>query len=185
MKIDITLEISQKMLQCAKESDNKALEGHLGTHFDVMDKVFPLEYTERKAIVFDVSQVKDRDIDMTDIDFEKIEPKMFVAFYSGFIESEEYGTHRYFKEHPQLSNELINALVEKGISIVGLDFAGIRRGKEHTPTDQVCADKGVFIIENLCNLKKVLEQGSEFIAHTYPMPFAELTGLPCRIIAEI
>lgn len=98
---------------------------------------------------------------MCDIDLDKVGLGMFVAFYAGFIESEEYGTQRYFKEHPRLSNELIESLLEKNISIIGVEFAGVRRGKEHTPKDQYCADRGVFIIENLCNLKAIVEAKGE------------------------
>ena len=61
----------------------------------------------------------------------------------------------------------------------------MRRGAEHTPTDQYCADQGVFIIENLCNLNSVLVHGMNFKAHTYPMNYAEMTGLPCRVVAEV
>lgn len=184
MKIDITLRITPEMLIDAKGNENKDLAGHLGTHFDVMNKEFPFKYTERKAVVFDVSNVKDRDIDVCDIDLDKVSSGMFVAFYTGFIESEKYGTQRYFKEHPQLSNELIEILLEKNISIIGVDFAGIRLGKEHTPKDRYCADRGVFIIENLCNLKAIVD-AEEIVIHTYPMNFVGLSGLPCRVIAEM
>ena len=51
MKIDITLKITPKMVTDAQGNEKKALVGHLGTHFDVMNKEFPLEYTERKGIV--------------------------------------------------------------------------------------------------------------------------------------
>ena len=54
MKIDVTLKITPKMAADAQGNEKKVLVGHLGTHFDVMNKEFPLEYTERKAIVFDV-----------------------------------------------------------------------------------------------------------------------------------
>lgn len=185
MKIDITLRITSEMVADAMANEKKELAGHLGTHFDVMDKEFPLDYTERKAVVFDVSKVKERDIDVTDIDLNKVGSDMFVAFYSGFIETEEYGTKRYFKEHPQLSVELIEALLKKGVSIIGLDFAGVRRGKEHTPTDSYCADRGVFIVENLCNLKALVDVEGDIIVHTYPISYTEASGLPCRVIAEI
>lgn len=147
-----------------------------------MNKEFPLEYTRRRAVVFDVSAVKDRDIDVADIELSKVGKDMFVAFYTGFIEKEGYGGKAYFTGHPQLSNELIDALLVKEVSIIGVDFAGVRRGKEHTPKDQYCADHGVFIIENLCNLKAVI---GECIIHTYPMNYAEMTGLPCRVVAEL
>jgi len=187
MFIDITLKITPEMITDAKINDKKALPGHLGTHFDVMNKEFPLEYLEREGIVFDVSRITNRDISIKDIDFGKVKSDMFVAFYTGFIEAEGYGGKKYFTEHPQLSNMLISALIEKGISIIGIDFAGIRRGAEHTPMDQYCADRGVFIIENLCNLKAIFngQKNIKFIANTYPVNYAEMTGLPCRVVAKL
>ena len=175
MKIDITLKVTPRA----------ATVDHSGTHFDVMNKEFPLEYTLRKGIVFDARKIRGRDIDICDIDLDKVGPDMFVAFYTGFVEEEGYGTAKYFGEHPQLSNELIERLLDKKVSIIGVDFAGVRRGAEHTPKDQYCADRGVFIVENLCSLGKVLESGGTFIANTYPMNFAGMTGLPCRVVADI
>ena len=49
MKIDVTLKITPKMVTDAQGNEKKALVGHLGTHFDVMNKEFPLEYTESSA----------------------------------------------------------------------------------------------------------------------------------------
>lgn len=181
MLIDITLKITPDMVRDAQGNQKKVLIGHLGTHFDVMDKEFPLEYTRRKAIVFDVSSVSERDIDASDIDLDRVEKDMFVGFCTGFIEKEGYGTLRYRKEHPQLSDELIEELIKREISIIGIDFAGVRRGKEHTHKDQYCADHGVFIIENLCNLRSVI---GDCIINTYPMNYVEVSGLPCRVIAE-
>lgn len=184
MLIDITVQITPDMVKDAKGNEKKTLVGHLGTHFDVMDKEFPLTYTTRKAIVFDVSKVEDRDIEIQDIDIDDVQAEMFVAFYTGFIEKVGYGSKEYFTNHPQLSNTLIETLLEKGVSIIGVDFAGIRRGKEHTPIDQYCANNGVFIIENLCNLKDVINYNPKFIANTYPMNYTNMTGLPCRVIAS-
>ena len=121
------------MVTDAQGNEKKALVGHLGTHFDVMNKEFPLEYTKRSAVVFDVSDVGGRDIDITDVDLSMVKKDMFVAFYTGFIEKIGYGGKVYFTEHPQLSDELIDALLDKGVSIIGVDFAGVRRSKEHTP----------------------------------------------------
>jgi kynurenine formamidase len=182
--IDITLKITPRMVTDAQGNEKKTFEGHLGTRFDVMNKEFPLEYTERQGIVFDASHVTDRDIDIADIDIGSVERGMFVAFHTGFVEKEGYGTPKYYAEHPQLSNELIDALIENEISIIGIDFAGVRRGREHTPKDQYCADKGIFIIENLCNLKALLSPDNRFIANTYPINYTEMTGLPCRVVAK-
>ncbi|MBN7772346.1 cyclase family protein [Clostridium aminobutyricum] len=187
MLIDITTKITPKMVEDAQGNEKKALVGHLGTHFDVMNKEFPLDYVERKGIVFDVSSVQDREIDSADIDMSAINQKMFVAFYTGFIEDEGYGSQTYFKEHPQLAHELIEELVQKEVSIIGIDFAGVRRGREHTPKDQYLADRGIFVIENLCNLANILqgEKQATFTANTYPVNYTDMTGLPCRVVAKL
>ena len=89
MLTDITLKITPKMAENAQGSEKKSLTGHLGTHFDVMDKEFPLEYCRRQGIVFDVSMIRDRDIGISDIDLEEVEQDMFVGFCSGWIEERE------------------------------------------------------------------------------------------------
>jgi len=68
MLIDLTLLVTPPMTRDAEGSMTHALFGHLGTHFDIMDQSFPLEYTERAGIVFDVSKITDRDIEISDID---------------------------------------------------------------------------------------------------------------------
>lgn len=171
------------MTQNAQGQDKFALIGHLGTHFDVMNKVFPLEYTELTGFVFDESKIKDRDIEVTDIDITKVSEKMFVAFCSSHIENTGYGTYEYHHDHPQLSNELIDTLLDRNVAIIGVDFPGIRRSKEHTAKDQYCADRGTFIVENLCNLESLIDK--EITGNTFPMNYAELTGLPCRVIAKV
>ncbi|MDF2606200.1 MAG: hypothetical protein K0S34_390 [Bacillales bacterium] len=187
MLVDLSVKVTMSSNEEAIKNEKMASFGHLGTHFDVMNKEFPLEFIRRDAIVFDVSGIVDRDIEITDIDLSLLEKDMFVAFHTGFIERVSYGSKVYFTSHPQLSNELIDELLNLKISIIGIDFAGVRRGSEHTPKDQYCADRGVFIIENLCNLGVVLNNRSncKFVINTYPINFAGMTGLPCRVVAEI
>lgn len=184
MLIDITLEITPSLWAEAKTMD-PSLEGHIGTHFDAMEREFPLEYTERAGIVFDVSAVTEREIGVEDLDLSAVERGMFVALYSGYIERVSYGEKGYFSGHPQLTQELIRALVERGVSIIGLDFGGVRRSPEHVPADRYCAEHGTFVVENLVNLQSLLEAGGRFIAHTYPLRMVGLTGQPCRVIGEI
>ena len=184
MLIDITLKITPKMAADAQGNEKITLAGHLGTHFDVMNKEFPLEYTRRKGVVFDVSEVTDRDIQEEDIDMSRVEKDMFVGFYTGYIHRFEYGTKEYFKGHPQLSHQLIDKLMAAGVSVIGVDCAGVRRGAEHTPTDQYCADRGTFVVENLFNLGAVCGKDN-VIVNTYPMSYAQMSGLPCRVIAEV
>ena len=91
-KLDITLLVTPKMITTTQGNEKKAFTGHIGTHFDVMNKVFPLDYTERDAIVFDVSAKSQGETTPDDFDLSLIREGMFVAFRSGFIESEGYGS---------------------------------------------------------------------------------------------
>ncbi|MHC1782468.1 MAG: cyclase family protein [Anaerolineaceae bacterium] len=187
MLIDLTLLVTKYANREALENEKMASFGHLGTHFDVMDKEFPLEYLNREAVAFDVKGLSDREIGAEDIDLDLVKPGMFAAFHTGFIEEVEYGSKEYFGGHPQLSNDLIECLLVKQVAIIGVDFAGLRRGAEHTPKDQYCADRGAFVVENLTNLGAVLQGEKHRLCtiHTYPIKFAGLTGLPCRVAAEI
>ncbi len=84
MLIDLTVEVTPKAAADAQGNEKKALTGHLGTHFDVMDREFPLEYVKRKGLVFDVSQISGRDIESGDIFLDRVEAGMFVAFSQDF-----------------------------------------------------------------------------------------------------
>ncbi len=187
MNIDITLRVSPKMVADAKGYEKMVFTGQIVTKFDVINKVFPLEYIERDGIVFDVSACGQGEIGVADIDLSLVHENMFVALYSSFIEEVGYGGQLYFTAHPYLSMELIDTLISKRVSIIGVDFAGIRRGVEHPKADQSCADHDVFVVENLCNLSSLLKGRpyERFLAKTYPMNFSDMTGLPCRVIAEI
>ena len=187
MLVDLSVKVSKTASGNALDNEKMVSFSHLGTHFDVMNKEFPLEFIKREGLVFNVRSVSGREICSGDIDLSLVKEGMFAAFHTGFINDEGYGTKKYFTEHPELSNELIDILLDKKVSIIGIDFAGVRRGAEHTPKDQYCADRGVFIIENLCNLDKILngKAYSYFTVNTYPVNFEGMSGLPCRVVGEI
>jgi kynurenine formamidase len=185
--VDLSISVTKIKSQEAFNKQNSVSFGHLGTHLDTMNKEFPLHFVKREGIVFNVKGLINEEIDLKHIDLSLVKPDMFIAFYSGFPQFISYGSKGYFSNHPQLSDNLIDALLEKRISLIGIDFAGVRRGSEHTPKDQYCADRGVFIVENLCNLDKIVmnNKSTTCLMNTYPVRFEGLSGLPCRVIAEI
>lgn len=188
-KIDLSLPIDLHSIATSwpQYYSSKALTGHVGTHLDLMGKTFPLNLTELPGIVFDIRKFRNNEISVSDIDLEKVKPRMMVCFCGDVMSHTPYGSDEYPTEHPILSNELIDALIEKGTTLIGLDFAGARNGKEHYLTDLKCADNGIFIIENMTNFGRVLNghTNADFKAKVYPMNYINMTGLPCRIIAEI
>lgn len=187
MYYDFTLKITPKIMKDAQNNDRFSLIGHLGTHFDVMDKEFPLDYLRLPAIVINVSTIHNRDIQVEDIDIDTIQEGMFVAFYTGYVHEYSYGNLAYFKNHIQLSHHLIHLLIEKKIKIIGIDCAGIRHGQEHTKTDQYCADHDIFVVENMDGMDLFLneEKQKTCFINTYTVSYTGITGLPCRVIGEI
>lgn len=180
---DITLRITPEMIRLASEHDSIVLKGHIGTHFDVMNKDFPIEYTERNAYIFDVRGLDHKEIGLEDVDTDKVSEGMFVGFCTGLLDEKGFNSPEYHTEMSYLSVELIDKLLEKKISIIGVDLPGVRKGKEHTPMDQYCADRGVFIVENLCNMSGLCGK-DDLVIRTFPVNYAGMSGLPCRVVAE-
>jgi kynurenine formamidase len=186
-KIDLSVQVSQTKWHELFGAEQLAAAGHIGTHFDVMNTTFDLENTKRPGKIVDVSGVRERDIGISDVRATEIRAHDFVIFHTGFLQAVGYGTPAYRTDYPQLARDLLRLLLEKQVSLIGLDAPGVRRGVEHTPTDQWCADHGVFIVENLANTGLLLQAAGQcqFTVYTFPLSIAELTGLPCRVIAEI
>ena len=192
MKIDLSLPLTQPMLKklanLTKSRAHINFFGHMGTHLDLMGKTFDLNMTETMGQVFDVRAITDREILPEDIDLSSSQPGDFVMFYTGSLDRYGYGNNEYFLlSEPQLSYPLTDLLIEKKIAYIGVDMGGARKMAEHPIFDQYCADRNVFIVENLANLKQLYEQtqNQRFQAHIYPLSLADATGLPCRVIAQI
>ena len=185
--IDLTLELKKDNPIFGK-SNAKMLSfmnaGHIGTHLDIrQQEEVPLEYMESRGCKVDVSHVSQREIGLDDLGDAVISKGDFVVFYTGFMNRTPYGKPGYFDNHPQLSHDLIDYLIEKKVSFIGIDAAGIRRGREHREADERCAEKGVFVIENLDNLAKV--DGARSFSITCLWISREgATGLPCRVVAK-
>ena len=187
MILDLTTKISseqrEKWIGDSKEPHVKS--GHIGTHLDTYCKTqIPLEYFKSRGVFVDVTDFcGEREIEVADLAKLSVSPDSFVIFRTGQIERYAYGSEEYFNEHPQLSKELIRWLLERKIRFIGIDCAGIRRGEEHRPADILCEEKGVYVIENMCNMG---ELGSgDFTVYTMWLNDPDMTGLKCRIIAEM
>lgn len=187
MIIDLTTKIekdSEAMKWIESQEDKLRAAGHVGTHLDTYCKSdIPIEYFKSKGILIDVSDIcYDREIDIKDIDGVEILENTFVIFRTTHIDKFNYGTKEYFSNHPQLSDKLIDYLLEMQINFIGIDCSGIRRGQEHQPADRLCESKGVYVIENLSNLQKI---GCDpFNVYTMWLDDCDLTGLRCRVIVD-
>lgn len=184
MFLDLTLSID-RAAQAADDSPLRKL-GHLGTHFDVMEKEFPLEYLKRKGRLIDIAGIRGREIGVDDID-QGTAAGEFVIFRTNLSREIGYGSLEYNRASAGLSDDAVGFLLDRGVSLIGVDAAAIQKPSKHLAVDQRCAAAGVFVVENLCNLDELsrVAPASGFIVYCAPLNFRGLTGLPCRVVAEV
>ena len=132
---------------------------HVGTHIDSPmhmseDKNFIGDYKLDKfcgtAKVFDVRGINN--IFPDDFNIDSIEEDDIVLFYTGF--EEKYGTEDYYLKHPTLDIGVGKILIEKGIKLVGMDMPS--PDKYPFEVHRLLFSKGIFIVENLRNLKLLI-----------------------------
>lgn len=186
MRLDLSTVVDADSVKDITSTQALAAFGHLGTHIDVMGHGFSLDNFRRKGKLIDLSSVKEREIEVDDYGDVIIEEIDFVLLYTGFIDRIPYGSPEYFKIHPELSMQSIQFLLEKKVSLIGIDAPGLRRGPDHPKVDRLCAERNIFVVENLVNLGKLskLPVNQSVTVYTLPVNMTGLTGIPCRVIAE-
>jgi kynurenine formamidase len=162
------------------------MEGHVGTHFDVMDKEFPLDSFKTTGKLVDISGIRQREIEVHDLEPSNISAGDTVIFYTGYMDEFGYENRLYWKRSAELSDAAVSYLISKRIRLIAVDAAGAQKPTKHQHVDQQCADHGIFIVENLDNVKALRDRpNGPFTVYTAPLKRSGLTGLPCRVIVEI
>jgi kynurenine formamidase len=182
MIIDLTAKIKREDFI----SDHPLIKsGHIGTHFDVMDKEFPIENVKRSGKIIDISNIKDREVQIDDIKIE-INENDFVIFKTDHLTNLGFLTPEYMEKSAELSDSLVEFLISKKISMVGVDALGVQKPEKHVPVDQHFADNNIFVVENLFSLDVLYEkvQNNDLTIYCLPLNLVNATGLPCRVVAE-
>lgn len=185
MYLELTLSVASDspQLAWAKAQENPYLAlGHVGTHLDTYEKShILLEYFKSQAILFDVRGQSE--VQPETIALDRVQPGDFVLFRTGRMETFGYGAPEYFQDHPQLSQPLIDALIAKQVRFIGVDCPGIRQNDQHEAADRRCEQHGIYVIENLSQLDQL--DACRFCIYTFWMEEERLTGLRCRVIAQL
>ena len=174
--INLDIELTDEIIKEATNKEVRASFGHIGTHIDLKGKSF--DNQEVKGIVFKCEDNKE----INDVDLSLVKENYFVIFDSNHCIKYPYGTSEYFKDYSILSNNLIERLIEKKVSFIGIDGPGIRKGKEHPLIDSYLANKNIFVIENLVNLD-LLEDNKVYTIKLIGKTEAD-DGLPLEVIVN-
>ena len=161
-----------------------SLGTHIGTHIDAplhmiadgktLDQVSIEQFTGRGRLV-----TVDQEFSLEKLQQANIQADDIVLFCTGM--SEKYHEPIYFENYPAMSEEIAHYLVEQKVKIVGVDTGSVDNA-DGFPIHKVLLAGNVLIIENLANLKQLIDK--EFKVYALPIKL-DLDGAPARVVAEI
>lgn len=109
----------------------------------------------------------------------KIPTGSIVLLYTGH--DRFYGTTSYYENHPVVSLELCELLIRKGISMLGLDCPS--PDNFPFPIHKRLLENGIFVLENLTNLDKLLNV-KRFEVIAFPLKI-KADSSPVRTVAKV
>ena len=157
---------------------------HLGTHIDA-----PMHLTNDKRFIseFSLDNFYGRGVILDCRGESLVKPKKgyeellynkeVVIIYTGF--ENKYGEKEYYENHPIISLELIKLFIEKGIKMIGFDMPSPDRFPFES--HKMLLKNEIFILENLCNINKLLNV-KEFNIVAFPLKI-ETEGSLVRAVA--
>ncbi len=157
---------------------------HTGTHIDAPAhmieggkelKDYPIERFVTKSVCIDARN----GFNVEPIRSSKVPEGGSVIFYTGI--SEIYLKEEYWNDYIVLDEDCCQALIDKKISMVGLDTASADN-VDGFPIHKKLLGADILIIENLTNLKSLV--GKTFELQALPIKL-EKDGAPVRAIARV
>jgi len=161
---------------------------HLGTHIDVpfhmikngitVDQM-PLNRFFGKAAVLDLKGLNTRIIEAADLEHfqEQIRHVDFLLIHTGW--SDLWGKAEYFRDYPVLSEDAALWIIQFKIKGLGIDLASVDlNGSPDVPVHRILLGSNVIIIENLTNLRSLINE--EFLFVCLPLNIHGADGVPVR-----
>lgn len=95
-----------------------------------------------------------------------------------------WNTEQYFENHPYVTEDAAQYLLDCGVKLVGIDSVNIddTRGKTR-PVHSLLLQAEILIVEHLCNLRQVPDEGFTFSA--LPPKFKGAGTFPVRALAKL
>jgi kynurenine formamidase len=165
------------------ESIMMHFSAHTATHVDLVltNRYIDPERMIGNGKLIDVSQLTGTQVRLADVERQvEIEGGDFVFFrtdWSQFADTEQY------YDHPELSLEVVEWLIDKGINAVGIDALGLAQGRDHGEYDRLLAREDILVIENLANLAAIPHR--RFKVYCFPLKVENTDAIPARVVVEI
>jgi len=174
-----------------------SLGTHTGTHIDAPSHFIPSgkpigeiplsELVSRHAVIVNLSKkgLGSRQKITWEEDLEPYGEKMsgdkVLVIYTGWSDR-FWGTQEYF-DHPYLTQEAAEKVVEKGVRVLAVDTAS-PDGDDGFGVHETVLGMGGVIVENLANVNEILDGDSEWMVSFVPLYLGgEEDGSPIRAFA--
>jgi arylformamidase len=95
-----------------------------------------------------------------------------------------WGTRGYGRAAPYLASGTVDALIQGGTTLVGVDFGATEtQSEESREALERMFRAGVVLVENLCNLSAL--PSNNFRVFAIPLARSGMSPLPVRAFAEL
>jgi arylformamidase len=93
-----------------------------------------------------------------------------------------WGTGGFFKDSPYLTRDAVQALIEAGPGIVGIDSQNIDSGTDNSkPAQNLLLGADIYLLESVTRLEELPDTGARLTF--LPAPIAGVGSFPVRVIA--
>jgi arylformamidase len=190
------------------DSEVMFLSTHTGTHMDAPAHFSPKSQTidqilidrflcsNNEALLLRIEKGSSEEICVEDIikslqkDDQVLKQNDVIIFHTRW--EEKYITSdRYMIDNPGLSKDAAEYLVERKINAVGIDSPSVDLGSNSNfLVHRILCSHSILIIENLCNLSRILKNNSAINSRRFdlialPLKLAGASGSPLRVIGII
>lgn len=166
---------------------------HTGTHIDAPGHILQGRFTLDQfstdkfvgnGLVIDVTKNETRIIEKESIEkySAEIAASDFILFNTGW--DRRWGRDSYFNDFPTLSGDSAKWLCNFQIKGIGFDcISADPVDVTHLPNHKILLNNDFIIIENLCNLHKLI--GCPFTFFCLPLKIADSDGSPVRAVGVL
>jgi kynurenine formamidase len=94
-----------------------------------------------------------------------------------------WDSERYYT-YPHIGEDVIDHLLDAGVALVGVDTLNVDDHQNPArPAHTRLLDEEIFIVENLCNLDRLINE--EFRFYAVPIKARETAAMPVRAFADV
>jgi arylformamidase len=169
------------------------LSSHTGTHLDAPAHLLegeatldclPVDRFIGKGALLDLREPQSEPVSLTQLLAlrSKIEQVEFLLLHSGW--SRFWGTAKYDRGYPVLSEEAASWIARLGLKGIGIDAPSFDDPDSETlPNHRRLLEAGLILIENLTELDQL--DSHEFLLSVLPLPITGAEACPVRAVAVI